>query len=307
MERIHLDNKAAEAVQAYIEYENIVGGADGGKMLSPAEYEEFKKQVASQRANRLFVYWTNSQGLECKTIGPFSKCFCDHRYKDHLTDSLKTKKVPCKAAKCKCRQFNYVPIYGSNDLKCLCKHSFKEHDSSTKKCERAKCKCTNFSSTHSCSCSFHYNNHSTSFYTRDERLAMGKSVDNLGGGGEMYAALGGLTDFSDLADGIDRYPGDEYANRESNNAIMPGPEKKAIKGIEGKGITGKKTSAKVVEITGEEEKNIPQRKNKAPDAGEERKLERKIKPAEDIGEERRIDRVSQISALELYNLPHRYK
>lgn len=204
MERIHLNNKAAEAVQAYIEYENIVGGADGGKMLSPAEYEEFKKQVAAQRANRLFVYWTNKNGLECKTIGPFSKCFCDHRYKDHQTDSLKSKKVPCKVPKCKCRQFNYVPIYGSNDLKCLCKHSFKEHDNLQKKCERPNCKCSGFSSTHSCSCSLHYNDHATQFYTKDERVAMGKPVDNLGGGGEMYAALGGLTDFSDLVDGIER-------------------------------------------------------------------------------------------------------
>ena len=206
MERIHLNSKAADAVQAYIEYENIVGGQDGGKMLSPAEYEEFKKQVASQRGNRLFVYWTNVNGVECKTIGPFSKCFCDHRYKDHQTDNLKTKKVPCKAPKCKCKHFNYVPIYGSNDLKCLCKHSFREHDKSLKKCERPGCKCAGFSSTHSCACSMHYNSHATHFYTKDERVAMGKPVDNLGGGGEMYAALGGLTDFSDLVDGIERGP-----------------------------------------------------------------------------------------------------
>ena len=34
---------------------------------------------------------------------------------------------------------------------------------------------------------------------------MGKPVDLLGGGGgEMYAALGGLTDFSSLLDGVDR-------------------------------------------------------------------------------------------------------
>lgn len=36
---------------------------------------------------------------------------------------------------------------------------------------------------------------------------MGKPVDNLGGGGEMYAALGGLTSFSDLVDGVERVSG----------------------------------------------------------------------------------------------------
>lgn len=261
MERITLDSKAAQAVQAYIEYENIVGAADGGKMLSPDEYEEFKKHVAAQRANRLFVYWTNSQALECKTIGPFSKCFCDHRYKDHLTDNVKSKKVPCKAPKCKCRHFNYVPIYGSNDLKCLCKHSFKEHDPSSKKCERAKCKCAAFSSTHSCSCSLHYNAHSTLFYTKDERISMGKPVDNLGGGGEMYAALGGLTDFSDLVDGVERVQEAEHVYRD-REAALPGVQKKALKGPE---------------------------------------------PAKKFAnEERKLERTSHTSALELYNLPHRY-
>ena len=202
MERLQFNSRAAEADQAYIEYENIVGGADGGKLLSPAEYEEFKKQVASQRANRLFVYWTNSAGLECKTIGPHSKCFCNHRYKEHKTDNISTKKVPCRVPKCPCNQFSYVPVYGSNDLKCLCKHSYKEHNPLRKTCTRPNCRCSGFSSTHSCSCSMHFNNHATQYYTKQERIAMGKPVDTIGG--EMNAAMGGLTDFSSLLDGIER-------------------------------------------------------------------------------------------------------
>lgn len=39
---------------------------------------------------------------------------------------------------------------------------------------------------------------------REERQKAGKRVDNLGGGGQGYAALGGLTTFSSLLDGIDR-------------------------------------------------------------------------------------------------------
>ena len=200
-----MDSKAQQAIDAYIEYENIVGGQDGGKLLTPEEYEEFKRNIAAKRANRLFVYWRNPQGMDCKTVGPFSTCFCNHRYRQHQTDdNVKTKRVPCKVAKCKCRQFSYVPVYGSNDLKCLCKHSFREHDAHSKVCERKGCKCTGFSSTHSCSCSLHYNVHTTVFDTKEERLAMGRAVDNFGGGAEMYAAMGGVTDFASLVDGAER-------------------------------------------------------------------------------------------------------
>ena len=45
MERIEIDNLAAKRVQTYIDYENMVEGLDGGKLLSPKEYEEFKKQM----------------------------------------------------------------------------------------------------------------------------------------------------------------------------------------------------------------------------------------------------------------------
>lgn len=205
MDRVALDHSAQAAVAAYIEYENIVGGADGGKLLSPEEYEEFKRNIAAKRVNRLFVYWRNQQGTDCKTVGPYSTCFCGHRYRQHQTDdNVTTKKVPCKTPKCRCRQFSYVPVYGSNDLKCLCKHSFREHNPQTKTCERPNCRCQGFSSTHSCTCSQHYNTHSTVFESREERLAMGRPVDNFGGGGELYAAMGGVTDFASLVDGADR-------------------------------------------------------------------------------------------------------
>ena len=34
MDRIVMTNQAANHVQAYLEYDTIVGGADGGKMMS---------------------------------------------------------------------------------------------------------------------------------------------------------------------------------------------------------------------------------------------------------------------------------
>ena len=42
MERLAFDNQAAKHIQAYIEYEQIVGGADNGKMMSEAEFEAYK-------------------------------------------------------------------------------------------------------------------------------------------------------------------------------------------------------------------------------------------------------------------------
>jgi len=35
-------------------------------------------------------------------MGPATKCFCDHRFKDHEYLNPKDKWVFCKAPKCKC-------------------------------------------------------------------------------------------------------------------------------------------------------------------------------------------------------------
>ena len=45
MERIYMDGQAAKHLQAYIEYDNIVGGYDGGKMMNDQEFEEFKNKL----------------------------------------------------------------------------------------------------------------------------------------------------------------------------------------------------------------------------------------------------------------------
>ena len=67
-----MDNKNAKHVDAYIEYNNIVGNADGGKMMSEQEFEEFKNNVKDARKNRLSVKWRNAEGVDCKSIGPAS-------------------------------------------------------------------------------------------------------------------------------------------------------------------------------------------------------------------------------------------
>ena len=96
MQRINFNAQKQNSLQAYIEYRNIVGNDDNGKLMSEKEFEEYKKNVAQKRKNHLYVYWVNADGFECKAIGPESMCFCNHRYKAHDFDSITDKKVKCK-------------------------------------------------------------------------------------------------------------------------------------------------------------------------------------------------------------------
>lgn len=110
--------------------------------LSPEEIEKMDigqqvgLPVSEKSKNRLYLSWKNGKGQDCKMIGPETKCFCNHKFKDHDYLNNKSSKVPCKGPKCKCKTFDYIPSHGAYDFKCLCKHSFKEHDCITKKCNR---------------------------------------------------------------------------------------------------------------------------------------------------------------------------
>lgn len=180
-------------IQAYLDYYAIVGDDDGGKMMTEAEFEAYKKKVAAARANHLYVYYVNSSGEECKAIGPSSLCFCKHRYRNHNFDNVTNKKVNCK--NCKCKLFNYIPVHGSLDIKCSCHHSYEDHDPVTKKC--LKCgTCSKFSSNYTCDCGLPYDKHHTAFETRKERMEKGKAVDQ---GNNLIAGIGGLTSFASMA------------------------------------------------------------------------------------------------------------
>lgn len=119
-------SNAMNHVNSYIEYCNLVGD-NGGVMMSEKEYEEYKKNYSKLAENRLYTSWYNKDGLACKIVGPSSKCFCDHLYKNHDFLEGANGKVKCKYSGCKCADFNYLPIYGSQDFKCTCKHSYQNH------------------------------------------------------------------------------------------------------------------------------------------------------------------------------------
>ena len=214
-DRIIINNDNQKHIQAYIDYRNIVGDDDGGKMMSEKEFESYKKKVSEARKNHLYVYWVNKNGFECKAIGPESMCFCGHRYKGHNFDNVKNKKVNCKTTKCKCALFDYVPVYGSNDVKCLCKHSYNIHDVLTRKC--GKCTCGHFGSKFTCNCTYPYDDHMTVIETREERKAKGKGVDPGWMTNNLSAGIGGLNSFAGMINDVYQL---EY------EALLNGPDAK---------------------------------------------------------------------------------
>ena len=172
---IKFNSKNKADIQAYLDYINIVGNDDNGKLMSEKEFEDYKKNLKNKKRDHLYVYWINSIGFECKVIGPESMCFCNHRYKYHDYNNTNNKKIKCKKCQCKC--YEHVPCYGANDVKCLCHHSYREHYLFSRTCNRRNCKCQKFKSKFTCNCGEGYDTHKTVIYTRDERIKDGKPVE----------------------------------------------------------------------------------------------------------------------------------
>ena len=172
--KFNLKNKAD--IQAYLDYINIVGNDDNGKLMSEKEYENYKKNMKNVKKEHFYVYWINSTGFECKTIGPESMCFCNHRYKYHDYNNVNNnKRIKCKKCPCKC--YEHIPFYGSNDVKCLCHHSYRDHDLFSRLCTKRNCKCQKFNSKFTCNCGEGYDTHKTFIYTKEERIKNGKPVE----------------------------------------------------------------------------------------------------------------------------------
>ncbi|XP_028645919.1 protein FAM221A isoform X1 [Grammomys surdaster] len=206
MERLTLPPGGAEAVDEYLEYRRIVGEDDGGKLFTPEEYEEYKKKVLPMRLqNRLFVSWRSPTGMDCKLVGPETLCFCTHRYKQHKTDfetipQQRPIDLPCRVSGCRCKAYHYVPLNGTQPIRCRCKHFADQHSAAPGFTCNACSKCSGFHSCFTCACGQPAYAHDTVVETRQERLAQGKPV----GQDVPYAAMGGLTGFSSLAEGYMR-------------------------------------------------------------------------------------------------------
>ncbi|KAB1275999.1 Serine/threonine-protein kinase 31 [Camelus dromedarius] len=206
MERLTLPPGGAAAVDEYLEYRRIVGEDDGGKLFTPEEYEEYKRKVLPMRLqNRLFVSWRSPTGVDCKLVGPETLCFCTHRYKQHKTDfeaipQQRPISLPCRVTGCPCRAYLYVPLNGAQPVRCRCKHFADQHSAAPGFTCNACSKCSGFHSCFTCACGQPAYAHDTVVETKQERLAQGKPV----GRDVPYAAMGGLTGFSSLAEGYIR-------------------------------------------------------------------------------------------------------
>merc|ERR1719326_2670162 len=108
---------AEEHVQQYVEYNRLVGEADGGKLLPEREYAALRAKAHA--AERLFVTWRNPDGLECVTVGPDSRCKCGHSYKAHARFDGPGA-VHCRVPGCRCECFDYLYGHGSQWPKCAC-------------------------------------------------------------------------------------------------------------------------------------------------------------------------------------------
>lgn len=197
--------EASASLDAYVEYRRTVGDDDGGTLFTPEEYENYKKTVLAARIkNRLYTSWVSSTGMDCKLIGPETICFCQHRYKQHKTDfkelpSTRPILLPCRIARCGCASYHYVPVNGSQPIRCHCKHYSDDHSVIEPfKCKKSSCgKCFGFSSSYTCGCQEPYHTHYILVETESEREARGHPI----GQPTPYAAMGGLTGFSSLAEG----------------------------------------------------------------------------------------------------------
>ncbi|XP_030003936.1 protein FAM221A [Sphaeramia orbicularis] len=203
MERVRLDQSALRAVDEYWEYRRIVGDDDGGTLLTPEQYEEYKRKVLPLRMkNRLYVSFGVPGGIDCKFIGPETQCFCTHRYKQHKTDfevipSGRPLALPCQVRGCQCSTYEFVPRNGPTPVRCKCKHLPQDHSEAAghlcKKCTS----CSGFQSPFTCGCGQPSYAHQTLVETKAEREARGRPL----GRDVPYAAMGGLTGFSSLIDG----------------------------------------------------------------------------------------------------------
>ena len=109
-------------IDAFEEYNLLVGESDGGAALSERDFAALKAKAAAiaRSGRRLFVSWRHlPSGADCVLVGPHARCFCGHSYKAHAWYNTDTKRVHCRCPGCECAGFEYVVGHGAW---WICKH-----------------------------------------------------------------------------------------------------------------------------------------------------------------------------------------
>lgn len=129
---------------------------------------------------------------DCIRVSKSSKCFCGHLLSDHASYTGKSVMVPCRATRCECKAFAFIPSrpeeagefwlqrrpgYDPNTwrAKCKCKHTHEEHQpTGLRRCRVKGCGCSKFFSNFlCCACDRHWEEHETSFETTSMRKETG--------------------------------------------------------------------------------------------------------------------------------------
>ena len=209
MEKLVIKNQN-ESLDAYINYQKHGGESQFGPFTSKTNKLLLKSLTTSKK---YYIHWTNKKNKDCKLLLTSTKCFCNHRLKQHSYLSPdKNRKIKCLAQNCKCRHFYYIPVHGSQDFKCSCKHSYEVHKNISKKCR--KCDCARFKSNWSCSCGMKFGEHELVCESREERGQRGKVVRELEGEGPgRLLGVGGFGDLVEYGDGFGRKV-DEFNERD---------------------------------------------------------------------------------------------
>jgi hypothetical protein len=73
-EKLFMTDQAASHIDAFVEYDMLVGESDGGVALSEKAYNALKKKADAANADRLFVTWRHlPTGMDCVNVGPSSR------------------------------------------------------------------------------------------------------------------------------------------------------------------------------------------------------------------------------------------
>ncbi|KAM5189535.1 protein FAM221A isoform 5-T5 [Callospermophilus lateralis] len=147
------------------------------------------------------------------------------RYKQHKTDfetipQQRPIDLPCRVTGCQCRAYLFVPLNGTQPIRCRCKHFADQHSPAPGFTCNACSKCSGFHSSFTCACGQPAYAHDTVVETKQERMAQGKPV----GQDVPYAAMGGLTGFSSLAEGYMRLDDSGIVGTSSQDSSLRRPD-----------------------------------------------------------------------------------